>query len=164
MRKKEKIPAPMPPRAELSNTPIKLCNEISRLFRAYLRENETREGVMTQQGAHLVLSTLAIHDGIHQLDLVRQTHLRPPTVSIILRKMEEEGLVERRSDPDDLRAIRVYLSEAGRALDKENIERIKCLDTVALDGLSAQEIDLLMTLLPKIRDNLLCKREEYVEQ
>jgi len=160
MKKKQKMPAPMPARTELSDTPIKLCNEICRLFRAYLRANETQEGVMTQQGAHLVLSTLAIHDGIHQLDLVRQTHLRPPTVSVILRKMEEEGLVERRSDPDDLRAVRVYLSEKGRALDRENIERIKRLDAIALRDLSEQEIDVLMALLPKIRNNLLQNREE----
>lgn len=156
--------APMPRRTELSDTPIKLCNEISRLFRAMVRANENREGVMTQQGAHLVLSTLALHDGIHQLDLVEQTHLRPPTVSVILRKMEAEGLVERRSDPDDLRAVRVYLSEAGRVLDKENIERIKRIDAIALKNLSEQEISTLMSLLPKIRNNLLERGEACEEQ
>ncbi|MBQ9783130.1 MAG: MarR family transcriptional regulator [Clostridia bacterium] len=120
-----------------------------------MRERDSGEGVMSQPGAHLVLSVLAIHDGIHQLELVQQTHLRPPTVSVILKKMEAEGLVERRSDPDDLRAMRVYLTDAGRVLDKENIERIRKLDALAMQDLSQEEIDVLMRLLPKIRNTLL---------
>lgn len=159
MRKKNEIPAPMPKRKELSDTPIKLCNEISRLFRAHLRENETREGVMSQHGAHLVLSTLAVEDGINQKELVSKTHLRPPTVSVILRRMEEEGIVERRSEKTDMRSVRVYLTDAGRALDRENIDRIKRIDAFALDGISENEIETLMEILPKIRDNLVCERE-----
>ena len=60
MSKTDKIiPASPPPRVELSDNPVKLCNEISRLFRAKMRENEDAEGVMTQPGAHLVLAFLA---------------------------------------------------------------------------------------------------------
>ena len=155
MKQRKEMPAPPPPRKELSDNPVKLCNEIARLFRCKMRERDSGEGVMSQPGAHLVLSVLAIHDGIHQLELVQQTHLRPPTVSVILKKMEAEGLVERRSDPDDLRAMRVYLTDAGRVLDKENIERIRKLDALAMQDLSQEEIDVLMRLLPKIRNTLL---------
>ena len=155
MRKKIEIPAPMPRRKELSDTPIKLCNEISRLFRAHLRENDRHDGVMSQHGAHLVLSTLAVGDGINQKELVSKTHLRPPTVSVILRRMEEEGLVERRSSEVDRRAVSVFLTDAGRALDKENIERIKSIDLYALEGITESEIEALMKILPKIRNNLI---------
>ena len=155
MRKKTEIPAPMPKRKELSDTPIKLCNEISRLFRAHLRENDRHDGVMSQHGAHLVLSTLAVGDGINQKDLVSKTHLRPPTVSVILRRMEEEGLVERRISEVDRRAVGVFLTDAGRALDKENIERIKSIDLYALEGITESEIEALMEILPKIRNNLI---------
>ena len=115
---------------------------------------------MSQPGAHLVLSMLAIHDGINQLELVRATHLKPPTVSVILKNMEAEGLVERRSDPNDLRAIRVYLTENGRRLDQKNIARIRAMDAQALRGLSAEECETLMPLLMRIRDNLLWEGEE----
>ena len=155
MERKNDLPAAPPPRKELSDTPIKLCNEISRLFRFRMREQEGQEGVMSQPGAHLVLSVLAIHDGIHQRELVRLTHLRPPTVSVILQRMEAEGLVESRSDPDDGRARLVSLSAVGRALDQRNLEKIRKLDALALEGLSDEEIDQLMALLPKIRNNLL---------
>ena len=159
MGKRREISAP-PPRKELSDTPVKLCNEISRLFRSRMRETEGAEGVMSQPGAHLVLSTLAIHDGISQREVARLTHLRPPSVSVILQKMEAEGLVERQSDPEDLRSVRVSLSEAGRRLDLSHIERIRKLDAVALRGLCEEEIATLMAILPRIRDNLWEERQE----
>ena len=164
MRRKCENPSPMPRRKELSDTPTKLCNEISRLFRAHMRENDTHDGVMSQHGAHLVLSTLAVGDGINQLELVNKTHLSPPTVSIILKRMESEGLVERKSDLEDKRATRVYLTEEGRALDKENIEEIKKLEVVALNGITAEEFNTLMALLPRIRDNLLAERSKGKER
>lgn len=146
-------------RKELSDNPVKLCNEIGRLFRNRMRALDGQEGVMSQPGAHLVLSMLAIHDGINQLELVRATHLKPPTVSVIVKSMEAEGLVERRSDPQDLRAIRVFLTENGRRLDRENIARIRALDAFALRGLSEEECEQLMPLLLRIRDNLLSEEE-----
>ena len=155
MKRRKEMPAPLPPRKELSDNPVKLCNEIARLFRGKMRERDSGDGVMSQPGAHLVLSVLAIHDGIPQRELVQQTHLRPPTVSVIVQKMEAEGLVERRSDPEDLRAMRVYLTDAGRALDRENIERVRKLDSLAMRDLSPEERETLMRLLPKIRNNLL---------
>lgn len=158
MRKKDLAPSP-PARTELSDTPLKFCNEISRLFRGRLRAMDDG-GAMSQPGAHLVLSWLGMHDGICQRELVEATHLRPPTVSVLLRDMEEEGLVERKGDPDDQRAVRVYLTEKGRASDRENIETIHTLDKIGLRGLSEEEIRTLMTLLPRIRDNLLKERDD----
>ena len=164
MKQNGEFPLSPPARPELSDTPIKFCNEIARLFRARMRQGDDHEGVMSQPGAHLVLSRLAVCDGITQLDLVRATHLRPPTVSVILQKMEAEGLVERKVDEHDRRAVRVTLTEAGRALDRKNIETIHSIDAVALSELSEDEIAVLMTLLPKIRNNLLSLLESSEKQ
>lgn len=156
MRKRfSTLPSPHPKRPELNDNPVKLCNEIARIFRARRREGIDIEGVMTQPGAGLILSYLAIGDGITQLDLVNATHLKAPTVSIILKKMEEEGIVHREADKHDLRAMRVFLTDYGRELDAANIANIKELDAMALDGISESEQATLMLLLTKIRDNLI---------
>ncbi len=148
-----------PRRKELSDTPVKLCNEISRIFRGKLRERRGEGSVLSQPGARLILSFLAIGDGTTQLELVKATHLTAPSVSLILKKMESAGLVRREPDPTDMRAVRVYLTEAGHALDAENIALIKELDARALRGLSDEEQKTLMLLLTKIRDNLLENEE-----
>ncbi len=148
-------PVAPPRRKELSDNPVKICNEIARLFRARMRESCDTEGVMTQPGSRLILSFLAIGDGITQLELVKATHLKPPSVSLILKKMEEEGIVRREADKNDLRAVRVYLTDYGREIDAASIALIKSIDGAALEGISAEETETLMLLLYRIRDNLL---------
>ncbi len=156
MSKTDKIiPASPPPRVELSDNPVKLCNEIARLFRGKMREREDAEGVMTQPGAHLVLAFLASGDGTTQLELVHSTHLKAPTVSVILKKMEEEGIVRRECDKNDGRAVRVFLTEHGREIDREHIKLIKSVDSKALSGIDEKECETLMLLLTKIRNNLI---------
>lgn len=146
-------PAPLP-RKELSDNPVKLCHEISRLSSARVR-GANIEGIMSQHGARLVLSAIVLEDGASQRRIVEITHLSPPTVSVILRKMEEEGIVELRSNPDDKRQIRVFLTDYGREVDCRAIEKIKETDALALEGLSAEEYEMLMELLCKMRSNLI---------
>lgn len=153
MRKCQRVTPP--PRRELRETPVKLCHDISRLFRARVRSEGEMDGVLSQPGARAILSMLAVSDGLCQRELVHATHLRPPTVSVILQKMEEEGMVERRGDENDRRIIRVYLTDYGRAMDAQTIARIQKTDALALAGLSEEENVMLMTLLGRIRENLI---------
>ena len=152
------FPPPIP-RAELSDNPVKLCNEIARIFRTKMRENADHEGVMSQPGARLVLSLLAISDGISQRELAEQTHLRPPTVSVILKRMADEGMVEIRASETDMRVKHVFLTEYGLMMDRENIEKIKATDAKGLRDISDEERQMLMSLLGRIRDNLLEEEE-----
>ncbi len=153
-----------PERAELSNNPVKMCNEISHLFRAHLRGTCDSDDVMSAHGTRLVVSFLAISDGVTQLDLVKATHMKAPTISVILKRLEDEGLVERKRDTDDLRILRVYLTKKGREIDRLNIERLKATDAAALDGISDEEKEELMRLLLKIRDNLLALDAAHKEE
>lgn len=155
----KKMIMPMPPpaiqRKELSDNPVKLCNEISRIFRAKMRESCDIDGVLSQPGARLVMSLLAMSDGLKQRELVEKTHLRAPTVSVIIRRMVEEGLAEQRADEKDGRVTRVYLTERGRQTDSETIRKIKDMDAKGLCGLSERECEQLMDMLTRIRDNLI---------
>lgn len=161
MPKKHKCEMPAPPeRKELSDNPVKLCNEIARIFRARMRENCDIDGVMSQPGARLVLSVLAISDGISQRELVERTHLRAPTVSLIIKRMTEEKMVELRTDENDLRVNRVYLTDRGRATDTANIQMIKATDEIGLRGITEEEQEQLMRLLGRIRSNLLDGEEK----
>ena len=70
-------------------------------------------------GRTIVLGVLGSHDGITQKDLAERMHLARPTVTIMLQKMEHEGLIERWDDPADQRLTRIRLTDAGRALGKD---------------------------------------------
>ena len=161
MPTKKDLPPPFPEREELKTQPQtpRMIMEISRLLRFRIRREEDG-GVMSGSTARLVLSHLAMRDGINQLELVNLTRLKPPTVSVLLRRMEQEGYLCRTQDPADRRAVRVSLTEKGREFDRRRLSGIITNDQVAMQGIGADEEAVLMGLLTKIRDNLLEKEGE----
>lgn len=144
-------------------TPPMLTNEIARLFHARMKRYEL-SGVMSQDSARLIMRALAREDGVSQLHLATQTHLKTPTVSVTLRRMEAEGLVRREQDKMDLRMTRVYLTERGQAHNRAVLERLCQLDDELMQGFSKEETELLRKLLERMRDNILpTAREKHTE-
>ena len=64
----------------------------------------------------LVLGTS--HDGITQRELAENLHLSPPTVTVMLQKMEQHGLIERWNDEVDQRLTRIRMTPKGKDLAK----------------------------------------------
>ena len=67
------------------------------------------------------LLTLGEHDGVSSAELCELMDVRPSSLSELLGRMEENGLVQRVSDENDKRTNRVLLTDAGR----ESVERIE---------------------------------------
>jgi len=47
-------------------------------------------------------------------ELARRARLSKQTMTMLVRRLERDGLVERRPDPNDARASRIYLTERSR--------------------------------------------------
>ena len=109
---------------------------------------------MTQNSCRAILFCLSREEGITQLELSRRAGLKPPTVSVALKHLEDEGYVIRKTDEDDKRAARVYLSDKGHALRRDNDERFITVDNEMMAGFTPEEIELLRSMLLRIRDNL----------
>ncbi len=137
-----------------SVTPPMLINEIARLFHGRMRTFDL-EGIMSQESARQIMRRLACGDGCSQLELVRKTHLKAPTVSVTLRRLEEEGMVVRRTDEMDMRVTRVYLSEKGRAHNRGVWDRLRSIDAELMQGFSEEESATLLQFLERMRDNIL---------
>lgn len=143
-------------------TPPMLINEISRLFQEWMRRTRT-EPLNGQHSCRMLLRSLGHMEGCTQLDLVRATHLKPPTVSVTLKKLEESGYVERKTDVHDLRAVRVFLTEKGKELNRSTLARCKQADEIFMQDLSEEEVELLLRVLTKMRNNMLHKFESEQE-
>lgn len=142
-----------------SPTPPMLINEIARLFHARMRSYET-DSMMTQDSVRLILRELGHCNGCSQLDLVHKTHLKAPTVSVTLTKLEEEGLVVRRRDEMDLRVIRVYLSPRGEEHHRLVHERLHEIDQTLMQGFHEEEKAQLLQFLVRMRNNILPENSE----
>ncbi len=64
-----------------------------------------------------VLLALWGRDGLRSADLGRRAGLEPSSMTGLLDRMERDGLIQRQPDPDDRRAQRIVLTEAGRAAE-----------------------------------------------
>ena len=155
MKHRLDLPPPMPPhRKEREEAPLspRLIVEISRLLRARMLCDE--EGVMAQSTARLIMSNLALHKVLGQQELVRITRLKPPSVSVMLSRMEKEGYILRERDEGDGRAVRVSLTPKGLDFDREHLQRLSTNDHQAIEGLTDEEQHTLEQLLLRVRENL----------
>lgn len=150
--KNEHIPQRQEGNAEPKMTPIRMINEVSRLFWEVAHERYPND--MMQNSYRLILIQLAIREGRSQLELAQSTHLKPPTISVTLQKMEADGLVVRYIDRDDMRTTRVYLTEKGRDFNRRVQSVIKAVDEIATSGMTEEETETLYKILSKIRQNL----------
>lgn len=66
------------------------------------------------RGQSMLLCTIREREGMTQSEIAEQLSIQGATVSNMLQKLEESGLVLRQRDTDDNRLVRVYLTETGR--------------------------------------------------
>jgi MarR family transcriptional regulator, organic hydroperoxide resistance regulator len=90
-----------------------------------------------------LLVPLYEEDGLRQGELARRARLSKQTLTTMTRALEQAGLIERRRDPDDGRATRLYLTS--RANDFRPVAERALAD---LDRLAGQSV---RTGLPALR-------------
>lgn len=154
-----KAPEPLEDEYLMQKTPMALISEISRLMGDKIREKGD-ENPISQRSGRLLLGELSKKDGRTQLELVNATHLKAPTISVALQNLENDGIVLRMHDERDKRATRVYLTDKGKELDKKIRKRIHEEESLATVNLTDGEIQTLMRILGKIKQNLIKDKEE----
>src|SRR6201994_1463690 len=88
--------------------------ESSRLLRNYIDHRAKARG--TTRAQWIVLFRLRQQEGLSQVDLADVLELQPISLVRLLDRLVEHGLLERRPDPKDRRANRLFLTHAGRQL------------------------------------------------
>jgi MarR family transcriptional regulator for hemolysin len=107
--------------------------ESSRLLRNYIDHRAKGRG--TTRAQWIVLFRLRQQEGLSQVDLADVLELQPISLVRLLDRLVEHGLLERRPDPKDRRANRLFLTRAGRQL-VDDLDSLR--DSIAIDVL--QEI------------------------
>ncbi|MHC1694851.1 MAG: MarR family winged helix-turn-helix transcriptional regulator [Eubacteriales bacterium] len=97
-----------------------------------------------------VLMTISHREGITQSELAAHMRLTAPSVSVALQKMEENGLVEKRSDASDQRQSRLYMTDKGRELSERTDRLFKEENSRLLSCLEEGEEQQLRSLLLKL--------------
>ena len=105
-------------------------------------------------GQEMVLIELWEHDGLRGGELAARLGVEPPTVTKMLRRLENCGFVVRRQDPDDARSFQVFLTEEGHALEGPVTLCWDRVEEKTFAALSAEERRIFHELLTKVRAEL----------
>jgi len=148
--------------AEHERLLLHLFLHTAKLLTDRVREELDRAGLQHGQGR--VLMALAGRKDLSQCSLARGLHIRPATVSNMLRRMEQAGLVERVMDSGDERVQRVALTRKGKRAQAA-VERV-WLDVekdilAALAGYSKEDA---RSMLLAVRDGFGGKSPELPEE
>lgn len=135
-------------------SPPMLINQISRMFDERMREQLPSGHPMTQNSCRFIMRILRHNDGITQNEIVKETNMKAPTISVALKNLEDEGLIKREPDPSDMRSVRVHLTEEGIRFHDDFRERVRTLDLKLMNGISPDEEEVLIRLLLAVRENV----------
>jgi MarR family transcriptional regulator for hemolysin len=139
-----------------------LLHDIARLMGKRFEQRARSLGLSRAQWR--ALAHLQRCEGTNQSRLAEIMEIEPISLARLIDRMEEAGLVERRSDPADRRAHRLYLTARARP----NLEQCRVLgDAVrseAFAGLADADREALIDLLIRIRGNLSERRGDDERQ
>lgn len=85
------------------------------------------------------LSTVERHGPLTPSEVALRERIQRPTVTRVLTRLEEQGLIERTPDPQDRRSSLVSTTDAGRALLAELRTRKTAFLAHRIDGLDADD-------------------------
>lgn len=140
--------ASIPPGSAALLTLVRVANRANRLLAEVVRPH----GLTASQAE--VLLCLRLEEGISQQDLAERLLVTKGNVCVTLQKMEVSGWIDRRPDPVDQRAHRLYLTDAGRLqLERAIPDRLAIQDRITA-LLSDNEKNVLLELLTRLQQSL----------
>ena len=101
-----------------------------------------------------VIFSLYLDSGLTQRELADKIGVESPTLVPIINKMENDGYVQRKSDPNDRRIKRVYTTPKTDLLWNSMMECATQIRKVSTKGVSEQEMKLALEVIKKITENL----------
>jgi DNA-binding MarR family transcriptional regulator len=107
-----------------------------------------KSGLYHQQ-AHL-LHLISQNDGANQRDLAEQMDVRPSSMTEMLIKLERAGLITRKQDEQDQRAMRIYLTESGRKAAEQSTETSGDFTVSLFNCLTEEEREQMLAIIEKL--------------
>jgi MarR family transcriptional regulator for hemolysin len=126
--------------------------ETSRLLRNYIDHRAKSRG--TTRAQWIVLFRLREQEGLSQVDLADVLELQPISLVRLLDRLVEHGLLERRHDPKDRRANRLFLTASGRQLvdDLDSLRDENAIDVT--QGMPVEAIETSLRMLQEVKDRI----------
>ena len=97
-----------------------------------------------------VLLPLYEEEGLRIGELARRARLSKQTLTDLIRRLERDGLIERRPDPADARASLIFLTERSRTFEPVAAATLRELDGLVRGRLSQERVEALKSELREL--------------
>ena len=125
----------------------KLSNKLRRKIDAF----SSRENFSGSQGKVLHF-LLAQTNDVFQKDIEEEYSLRPPTATVLLKKMEQNGLIYREAAENDARWKKIIVSEKALQYKDVVMADILNLEEELTQGISENDLDVFFSVVEKMLD------------
>ena len=105
-------------------------------------------------GQPKILDYLSRHNGSNQKEIAKACFLEAGSLTTILNKMEEKGLIRRQILNGNRRSFHIFMTESGKKNQKLVEEAFKKIEKTALNGISEEEQKQFMDIFCRIYRNL----------
>ena len=112
-------------------------------------------------GQPKILDYLKEHDGSSQKEIARACFLEAGSLTTILNKMEERGLIERRILNGNRRSFHIFMTEEGRKKQQVVDKAFMEIEKKALTDISEEEYECFLSVYQKIYSNL--QEEKHID-
>ena len=130
-----------------------VLNDTARLLRRTFNRHAQEKGLTQTQWQ--VLLYLARNEGSSQAQLADFLEVQPISAGRLIDRMVAADLVTREADPNDRRAVKLYISEKAEPILKEIKGCASNVRAKAFAGLNEQQQQQLLDMLLLIRQNLI---------
>lgn len=132
-----------------------LLAQVSQAYRTLSDNFMDRIGMHRAQAS--LLCRLFVSNGLTQSEIAEQLSVQGATITNILQRLEEAGLVTRQRDSEDNRLVRVYLTEAGRQKERAITEQFLNLEGTIFEGMDENDRVRMRSLLQQMLQNMTAK-------
>lgn len=148
--------------AEPNDRLAHLIRDVARAQMRALQQRLSRHGVSF--GHWTFLRILWIRDGLTQKELSDAAGVMEPTTFSAVKAMEQMGLIERRQLAGNRKNMHVFLTPAGRALEKKLVPLAEEVNHISIRGLSDKTVATLRKALLAMIENLAAEEEVEPDQ
>jgi DNA-binding MarR family transcriptional regulator len=102
-----------------------------------------------------ILDYIRQNSGCMQADIAKSMQVTPSAVTQSTKKLESMGLIEKKTDKDNLRVKKMYITDNGKETLQRGTQIFDEVDTLMFNGFSEDDITSLCELLDRINKNIL---------
>lgn len=129
-----------------------LLNDVTLLFRKHFDRRAVKFGLTRAQWR--ATKMLYYREGLRQTELAELLEMEPIAVGRVIDRLQAAGFVERRPDPKDRRAWRLYVTDQARGVIADMELIAQGLRKDATVGVDVAEMEQAMGVLNRIKENL----------